>query len=244
MVLIMDIMFLKNCGLLLSGAHSRIVIDGFNGRSDCFDCLSDEEFADFYEGKERFDNVRALIFTHKHSDHFDERRVGKYMEKYRDCSLITPENITVGTGVRGVAGASGDPGDVFRFTLDDFEISLMDTGHSGQEYADVLHCSILIKMCGKTVYVAGDSDYARKGIPTELKNESVDIAFFNPFYLSTPGGRRQMTEINSKINYIYHLPIDTDDVYGLKRLAQRNAERYEGTLPALSFLPENMVYIR
>lgn len=205
--------FLANCGLLLQSGTNAILIDAPNGLHTSFDGLSEEEQHKMAAGTAPYDGLRALFFTHKHSDHYDKKRVREITDARENVFAYVVNGVTPSEGV-----VQAGP----------FTVHYFDIGHSGDEFADVFHRVLLVEAEGKKLYVTGDADWKIERHLPILQRFMPDAAVWNPNYLSHEEGRKILQSIPQ--NYIYHLPVLSDDVFGFDRKCRREFLRHGDVL--------------
>lgn len=206
--------FLANCGLLLASNGESILVDAPNGLHTAFDGISEAEYNKMLTGKPPYEGLCAMFFTHRHSDHYDKNRVRQLVQTRADVKAYAPNGLTPAEGA-----VQAGP-----FTVRYFAI-----GHSGEEFSDVVHRVLLVEAEGKRLYVTGDA-MRDPDLHTPILQESApDAAVWNPNYLSHEEGRRILRMVPR--NFIYHLPVMANDIYGFGRKCESSFARYGQCLP-------------
>ena len=190
-----------NCAVELQYNGETLLADFLSKGREPFDGINKEVLNEVFSGEDGFKNVRCLIYTHSHPDHFDEKLNERYL-KENNVPLIIPQ--------------SGSPWGG-SFSIGAFKISFHAICHSGEEYKDVINYVYLVKMGEKSVYISGDADFNSAEHAAFLNGFKPDIALLNPFYLSAK--RNIINEIGAKRTYIYHIP-SKDDEFLIKSTAK------------------------
>ena len=213
----MDILYLGNCGLLVTASDGKIMFDTPYGPGEGFSPLPDALWQDILHGTGLFGNIDALCFTHMHADHCDRQLLGEYLRVHR-AQILLPQD-----------------GAVEEVTAGSLAVTAIRTHHSGAEYAGIPHASYLLSSGGKYVYVSGDADYNRDEQALALEGISVDAAFFNPYHLTSQHGRALLRRISPAQVYVYHA--QPGDANGAMAHARRCQQREAANLPPCTFLP-------
>lgn len=242
----LKIYHLINCGLLIKYRNNCILIDGLNGPSDFFDHISEEDYQKTLENGDFFENCDYLFYTHHHFDHFDAGRNMEYMSLKKPKLLFLPfnkrsffEKVRKSAADNDVEFISPDftSDDQGTICFDDFTISYYNTGHIGKENSDVPHYSFVLTLGEHKVFIAADSDYLNYERHTPLFDQDIDIAFYNPFYMSHHMGRKIINRIGAPDNYIYHLPYSKEDIAGIRHQLDRAMQKYPHEVGDLRIIP-------
>jgi len=204
---------LANCGLHLEYAGDSLLVDAPNGQRTAFDGVSNEEGERMISGAPPYQSLRGLIFTHKHSDHYDRSRVRAAAASRSDLVVFAPNGITPERGTLQ-AGA---------FAVDYYSIP-----HSGEEFADVVHRVFLIRAGKHRIYVTGDAAWDHETHAGIIHTAAPTVAFWNPNYVSHESARALLRQLPQ--NYIYHLPVNAEDSIGFGRKCRSSFSRYSSEL--------------
>lgn len=130
-----------------------------------------------------------------------------------------------------------------KWIMGDVSLTYFRNAHSGKEYENVNHYTLLLETPDKTIYFSGDSDFMAEAQAENLNGIDVDVAFFNPYHLSSASGRRVISKINAKANYIYHIPPEEKDQFQIRRRAVRDIQKYQNFLPQTDLILTNNIYL-
>lgn len=202
--------FLANCGLRLEHEGSVILVDAPNSLHSIFDGLSEAEHKKMVDGVAPYEGLCGLFFTHTHADHYDKKRVREITDARQNICAYAPNGQIPREGTLSVGP---------------FTVRFFTIGHSGAEFADVVHRVLLVEAGGKSIYITGDAWWDS---PAHLEIINVfkpAAAVWNPNFLSHEEGRALMGFV--PMNYLYHLPVDADDVLGFGRKGRHDYARYK-----------------
>ncbi len=214
----MEIFYTVNSGLYLLDTQTALLIDGVHrGEKVAFSSMPSIVVSVLNKKEKRYGEVKGLLFTHSHPDHFDE---GLLTELTEIPPMYGPDfgNIYV-QNVR--------PG-VKRVCMDGAIILAIDTIHAGQAFSNVPHCSFLIEMDQKRIFVAGDADLGKNEAQRirAFCSKGVDVAFMNPLQLLDPKGEWFLRELMPQQVFVYHLPFQKDDSLGCNLMAEQVEKKY------------------
>lgn len=241
-----------NAGILLEYNHTRILIDGIHyDRRHYFSPMSDKILNEFIEGKGQFANIDYLLFTHNHVDHFSPKYTMKYLVKNTVRTVFLPK---AGDGKftelknymqsHFINARLLDMPLGKRYTYlvgEGIGITVFNTVHMGDQFSDVENYCYVITMNGKNILFIADGDYKEKYFKESLKDIQIDTVFMNPLYLNNLEGRTLVSEVlkPNKI-VIYHIPFETDDKLGFRKMVKRDIEKYEKKLPSIQVIEDEL----
>lgn len=209
----MQITFLANCGMLLQGEKDSILVDAPNSLHTAFDGLPEEEFQKIVSAQSPYTSLRAMFFTHRHNDHYDKKRARHIMQSRQDVLSYSPNGATPKEGLVNAG---------------EFAVRYVKVPHSGEEFSDVPHCVLLVEANNKRIYISGDAAWGDLLHEKIIREFSPQAAVWNPNYMNHPEGRRLFAMVPE--NYIYHLPINSEDVFGFGRKCRKEFEKFRQTL--------------
>lgn len=214
----MECLFLANCGLLLRTEDASLAVDTPNGLRTIFDGLSEEMHGKMASGEAPFEHLRGFLFTHRHSDHYDKKRLNSVLERRSELTVFS---------------ASGSVAETGELWIDPFHIRYFTVSHSGAEFAEVYHRVFLIEAEGKTVYVTGDADWLPERHLEILRDVRPDLAVWNPNVFTHPESRILLKL--AKCSVINHLPLFSEDALGIGRKCKTVRERIGADWPDVLF---------
>ena len=210
-----SITFLSNAGVVLELGGAALMVDGLYKAQGL-------PFSDVPEGVLESARADYLAFTHTHHDHLDRRKLEAYLAAHAVKGLLLPPRVrsdlhgVPAWEMKGTEGKTGFPG---------LDIYWYRTPHL--DHAKPEHHSFVVHGGGSTALVAGDAMPSREHFARMAAGESVDAMLATPIFLQEPEGRAILAEVvRPKRVFIYHIPQSEDDVHGLRRMAQRQVERW------------------
>lgn len=162
-----------------------------------------------------------LLFTHRHPDHFSEKRLTKTLEVFPDVLVF------IGGDTKNVP-SSFDDGPV--------RISVIPLPHDGKAYSDVENDAFLLESYEGAVLIAGDcpvacpellraiQKWSSRGAETSVRK--LDLALLNFPWLSLGKGRKALFSMDPGRVLFYHLPAPENDVFGYRLQAERMLSMY------------------
>ena len=162
----------------------------------------------------------AILFTHRHPDHFSEKRLQEALRVY-------PESFVFIGGSSGVSSS---------ISLNTLHIHVFPLPHEGKAFQGVENDALLLQSPEGTVLIPGDCpvgcpelfealDKWRAESP-EKPSQRLDLALLNFPWLSLGKGRKALSSLDAGQVLFYHLPAGDNDVYGYRAQAERMLERY------------------
>lgn len=221
----MKITLLCSCGLLLEYAQSRILIDAPNACFAPFVTMSDDALQSL-----KREHLDGIFFTHLHPDHFDQNRVAQLLSAKSDAVTFYPAYST-------------PEKDVFR--AGEFVIETVRFAHTpAPQYPELPHYVMLVTAGEKCLYITADAAPDAQMHRAILEGRKPNAAFWNSQCLSYPELRRLLHDSVER-NYIYHMPIDPEDVSGIQRKCVRNLERFDMEVPNMRVLTKypSVIYL-
>ncbi|MGB9635160.1 MAG: MBL fold metallo-hydrolase [Candidatus Micrarchaeia archaeon] len=143
-------------------------------------------------------NLRLILITHEHKEHFDRDLVEYLYSKYRP-HVIAPKQVLLNLSVDSTYKSDVVVGDVFEH--DEFEVHVMPAFHPQSKYA----VSYYIKTQNSRLYYAGDTYEI-----DELYRLNGDVAFLPIRGMETMGAL-QVARISQKLKFNKIVPIYWSD---------------------------------
>lgn len=213
----MKITLLCNAGLALTCEGETLLIDAPNGEMEPFFAIKEDLWQKITGNRSPFENVCGLYFTHDHPDHYDRKKVEEYLTRCPETPVFLPaENMEQGS-----------------VTMGPFKISYQQLDHAPMEEKTPPHVVTWIQAGTQSVYIAADAKLDTESHRAFLGEKKADIAFWNSMYLSQPQTRQLLRDAAVR-NYIYHMPENDPDGYGLWRKCDRNLQRYGDELKTVT----------
>jgi L-ascorbate metabolism protein UlaG (beta-lactamase superfamily) len=171
-----EITFLANEGVMLSGGGKKVIIDGlfqFYGRG--FALPADSTQAALRAARTPFDSVDLLLVTHRHGDHFHPEQAAAHLLANRRATLLASQQVV--DSMRGriasfpaiaprAAARTVPVGAIHREEVNGIKIEIL-----GLKHHDLQHFGYIVEIGGRRVLHVGDTDdaasaFARIGLDT------------------------------------------------------------------------------
>jgi len=248
-----NVTLLANTGIIIQYEEYKFLIDGLHkSSSTSFSGISKPVLTQLLEAdKPLFNNIRYLLFTHLHGDHFSAEYTADFLKKHKlDVSFFPSELNKKHKSLRRIIEEKSAVTYYFDMELgekkiinidDNFSLTVFPSLHAGKQYKDVENYCYLFNFAGKKLFIVSDSDYDVEYFKEMLKNEEIDILFVNPLFINNPRGREVITKaISPKKLIVYHIPFKEDDKYKLRKMVSRDLEKYEESLPETVVLSDEL----
>ena len=210
----------ENAGAVLFLGGLCVWADVLNEENpDGYEVLSEAHFQRLLS-EEAF-RPDLILFTHRHPDHFSERRLLEALRVYPEAQLF------IG-GSLGETALSMDHGPL--------RVAAFPLPHEGKAYAGTENDAFLLEAPEATVLLPGDCpvgcpelcDALEKwrSLTPETSPKRLDLALLNFPWLSLGKGRKALFSLDPGHVLFFHLPAPSDDVYRYREQAFRMLERF------------------
>lgn len=230
----LKVLYLYNAGILLSYGNDSILIDGVFDDRNIFDKMPLGYRETLLRKEMPFENVKGLLFTHCHDDHYDAETVKKFTDKYADAEIVAPR---LGMDKK-LAEECG------KFSVGVFDIEYLKTRHI---FVGELTCDnyvYKVSIGNKTVIVTGDTDPESIEKITNVFRKDTDAFFINAATFLYEMKHPETTSLGQVKNlYVYHLPSEGNDDYGYRKATVSIMEKAKRVINNIEFLLENVRYI-
>ncbi len=221
------VLFTANAGFLLTVNDITLAVDAFPRVADRgFSALSEDHFHQLCQRSD-FGNVRYVIATHDHPDHYSRRWNEQFLTRHPQARFIgavsderSPQNTSSQTDSTILLH-----GDHPTYYLPGITLEFLRLPHEGAEYADVANYGCLVTItsrydssCSGTssgpcrILFVGDAKPADPAIAQWIAGRTIDLALLNFPWISLPKGRKFIEDHlpHTQIGVI-HLPYETED---------------------------------
>lgn len=224
--------YVGNEGVLISDGTKAVLIDGLHREYDAAylfpppDVLSAMETA-----KAPFDQIRIVLVSHVHGDHFSAESVGLHLKNNPKAMLVSDAQ-----KMSDIARLYGDHAAIRNQTFeatpewkermvyekDGIKLTLLGMKHGSDRFWWIKNLGHIIEIGGKKLFHFGDADTAAENFASfDLPKEKIDIAFIPYWFLLSENGRKIVREnIAAKTNIAVHISPATaeSDAANIKRL--------------------------
>ena len=205
----MEISLLCNAGLALFCDGETLLIDVLNKTVAPFCGLEESEWQKILHREKPYDHVVGLFFTHGHGDHCCKEKLLAYRQAWPSIPVFLPDDIDENGIVE----------------MKNFLIEYRKVAHAPMPEEVPPHVIAKIRAAGKVIYIGADAALDVPPHAEFLGNEQVDAGFWNSMYLSRPENRSLLQKAAKK-NYIYHMPKENPDAYGIWKKCHNNFRRF------------------
>ena len=213
--------FLGNSACCLTDGMTSVLLDAPNGLHTVFDAVSEADFGAITDKLPPFDLLKGVLFSHRHSDHYDKKRLRILQDAFPDLLVLSPSGASAPNGTLAVGS---------------FRAEYASVPHSGAEFADVPHVVYWLTAGNKSIYFSGDAIWDREAHLSVWKGRTPDVGIWNPNFINHSDSRELMQKC--EINILCHLPNHSEDVLGIGRKARSSIAKYGNTIPNLICVTE------
>ena len=217
-------------GLHLFGEKTGIAVDGiFLDEEMGWSKMPPSLVEDMKKKKGIFEKCDGLVFTHYHTDHFNEEYVKMAMAWEESPMIYTPYYDYAPLEHENLSGG------IERFVMGEFEIYSIPSIHDGKGYEKEVHRSLLIVRGEEQFFIAGDAVLSEELLNQvlELSRGPVTAGFFNCYQILSISQNHFIPELGPERIMLYHLPFPEDDRFHYFDIARLAKRRYPKTLPEL-----------
>jgi L-ascorbate metabolism protein UlaG (beta-lactamase superfamily) len=220
-----------NCGLYLLRDEVGIFLDGLHGGREFGYSDSFEETVEDCRTKTGvFKNLQALLFTHKHIDHFDSKLIEVVDEK-KQLLLYAPDWEENNVNEQKLGR------DLAFFKIGSFKIYAITTIHDGKpELRAEPHVSFLINTEEESFFFAGDATFLVSEAEriNGLCEHLLSAAFINPYQVLLGENKKFLRKLDPEKVILIHKPLQKDDSYDIYRIFETAKKAYPKDMPQLS----------
>lgn len=225
--------YVGNEGVLISDGTKAVLIDGLHRKyDDAYLNPPPEVLSAMENAGPPFDQVRVVLVSHVHGDHFSPESVGLHLknnpkailvsdaQKMSDIARQFPDHASI----RGQTyEATAEWKERIVFERDGIKVTLLGMKHgSPDRHWWVKNLGHIIEIGGKKLFHFGDADMGVDNFAAfDLAAEKIDVAFIPYWFLLGDNGRKLVREtIAAKHNIAVHIsPANADaDAANVKRL--------------------------
>lgn len=225
--------YVGNEGVLISDGTKAVLIDGLHRKyGDAYLNPPPDVLEAMESAKPPFDQVRVVLVSHVHGDHFSAESVGLHLknnpkavlvsdaQKMSDIARLVPDH---GSIRNQTYEATPEWKERIVFERDGIKVTLLGMKHGTPErHWWVKNLGHIIEIGGKKLFHFGDADTGPDNFASfNLATENIDIAFVPYWFLLGDNGRKLVREtIAAKHNIAVHIsPQSAEaDAANVKRL--------------------------
>ncbi len=209
----LTIRYIGNMGILISGEHSSILVDGLHDEyvRNSYLYPGEETLAELIKNEgTSFPKIKAALNTHYHNDHFDTALTNTFLTENKLsvflASAQATESLDAPASQIMTISTNGYQKQTIRY--DDFSITGFYLDHvNPNRNGEVQNIGYIIEIDGVRIFHAGDTNWFDTAFETlALKELEVDIAFLPYWMLLEESGVPKMNNwVNPKQVVALHM---------------------------------------
>lgn len=213
----LEIRYIGNMGVLISGEESSVLIDGLHTEYNKeYYLFPPQSLVDsLTNGLGDFPTIKAVAATHYHGDHLDAEQVSRFLDENSETLFFGSRQ---STELVKEAGSNNDERIITIETKDyqkqtvkagDISVTGFYMNHASPgRHGSVQNVGYIIEIEGKKILHTGDSNWFEEAFTElNLQEENIDIAFFPYWMLLNHQKIVQLrTWVNPKHIVATHLP--------------------------------------
>lgn len=220
----MKLTYVGNEGVLVSDGSKAVLIDGLHRKyGDDYLNPPPEVLSAMENARPPFDQVRVVLVSHVHGDHFSAESVGLHLknnpkavlvsdaQKMADIARQYPDHASIRSQSHE---ATPEWKERIVFERDGIKVTLLGMRHGSDRHWWVKNLGHIIEIGGKKLFHFGDADNTPENFASfNLAAEKIDIAFIPYWFLLGESGRKLVREtIAAKHNIAVHISPQTAEV--------------------------------
>lgn len=214
----MEIRVVCNAGLAIMAQGQTLLVDAPCCALPPYGAMPEAQWEKLLHGQPPYDQLCGLYFSHTHPDHCDLQNVRQLRQKWPQLPCFFPqEHPEHGKTVMGP-----------------FVISWQQIAHAPMEAAPP-HVVTWIACGAHSIYVAADAMLDCAVHEAFLRGRRASVGFWNGMYLSRKETRALMQATAGR-NYIYHMPPQEPDEFGIWKKCRNNLRRYPQELTTVTVI--------
>jgi len=254
------IMLIANAGILIEYQDQQVLIDALHEGHRLYPGTPPEAMTALIEGHQPFKNLKAIVFTHNHIDHFSARLTLTALQHRPEALLIADES-TADAFLDWSASTSGLPDrDRIRImtankgqaeqsvVVPPFTFTPIQFEHEGRRFVDIVNIGFLVTVGGLRILYPGDARISAENYtPLARLQDSIQIqdAIQKPLdaavlmfpYVATGRGQSLVRDvIKPRRLIVVHWPDPSRDSQDFIGHAQAYFERTKDSLMETFFL--------
>ena len=202
-----------NAGVAICASGCRVWVDAIHDRKvPGFSTVTPQRKPEMLDC-EGFQNPEHILFTHCHPDHYSKEFTASVAAMWPEAKLYLPEQrLSDQTLICGQTCKVSD----------ELSLSFIQLPHAGEQFADVIHFGVILRIQDKNILLSGDCDVASPVMTEALAGEKIHIAVLNFPWITLKKGREFVRKYLADAKLmICHLPFAEDDINGYRQAAQK-----------------------
>ena len=199
------IAYVGNEGVFISDGSKAVLIDGLHRRyDDAYLFPPPDLLAAMEQSRPPFDQVRVLLVSHVHGDHFHPDSTALHLRNNPKATLVSDaqkvadiaRNYSAHESVRAqVHEATPEWKETVLYEKDGIRVKLLGMKHGTERHWWIKNLGHVVEIGGKKFFHFGDADMTDENFAAfNLPAEKIDVAFVPYWFLLNENGRKIVSE--------------------------------------------------
>ncbi|MDR1701679.1 MAG: MBL fold metallo-hydrolase [Sporomusaceae bacterium] len=177
-------------------------------------------------GNAPFDRLSAVLFSHRHSDHYCPQLAASFARQHPATPVVVPAE----TGAAAnIFAPDLPPGRHARLTLPGITIEIISTVHDGGAYQETRNYAYRLSAQGITLLHLGDTGPSENNLNILRRFGETAFLLVNFPFITLPSARKRWTgALGAKHLLILHLPSQESDKQNWRTAAAKAAANLPG----------------
>lgn len=206
-----------NAGVAICAQGCRVWVDAVHDRKIPGFSTVTPQLKRAMLGSEAFQNPEHILFTHCHPDHYSHDLTLAAAAIWPKAKLYLPEQVFPEQTL--MSGQTC-------WVSHELSLSFIRLPHAGEQFANVIHYGVILRIGDKNVFLSGDCDVANPALAQALAGEKIHLAILNFPWITLKKGREFIKKYLPEAKLLLcHLPFEQDDINGYRFAAQKTVEQ-------------------
>lgn len=196
-----------NMGVLISSSNQAVLIDGLHEyyRPDYLPSQK-EELAKLFSRKEPYTNVKMVLFSHYHRDHYSALLSKRFLQTAKENLVVGAPQVVDSLPGGQTINAWNKNRIIYNLQSNDLSVQAFDVRHTYQErHAKVQNIAYLVSIGEKKILHIGDADTDAAGFKP-FEAASIDVLIAPLWFLTGEKGIYIITKmIKPKVVIATHI---------------------------------------
>lgn len=222
------ILHFANSSLFFYADRTGILIDGLFGAGpyQCFSPLPAPIRRQMLKRQGIFGHVDALLFTHAHGDHCDRDALHFFRHLHEQPPAVFLFGESDNTLHADRVDSRIQRLEVGAFTIYAMAAPHQCIGKKNKALFALPNCSFIVCQGTERFFVAADSRWREEDLRLVQPFGRFNAVFCNAYHLIWDESKRFFEKLDAERIYIYHLPLQEDDIYAYHSLAKHAAQNF------------------
>ncbi|MCB0277891.1 MAG: MBL fold metallo-hydrolase [Calditrichaeota bacterium] len=219
------ITYIGNDGVYISDGKRAVIIDTLPGNLSGWRQVANSVQSQIENGTGNFTDIKAVLITHNHGDHYSTTSVNNFLSKHPQATLIAPPQVLANfnSGQENPVSPAFSMSDAV--VVDSIRITVLHMRHFnqfGNDFSAVQNFAYIVEIGGKRIIHFGDVEYADTNFtPFNLSTAVVDLVLIPTFN----------TLISSENNLLIKNQVNPLKIVGLHLQSTTNPSTVRNNFP-------------